>query len=167
MAKLHYKESDLQIRCVRWFRIQYPAYARLLEHPKNEGCDDRVRGAIAKAEGVQAGVADLILHVPSVSFLYNGEMTEEGYTYHSLAIEMKTKTGRQSPEQKIFQRYFEAAGGQYIIVRDFDDFVAQVSRYMSGVPSAIDDSIREVYQAIQKEADEAAKRELQRIINKK
>ena len=27
-------EGQLQIACVRWFRLQYPAYASLLFHPK-------------------------------------------------------------------------------------------------------------------------------------
>ena len=116
MTKQRHKESDLQIRCVKWFRITYPAFARLLEHPKNEGdghsAQDRMRQAISKAEGVQAGVADLILHVPASIHFWRGEIQEEPTLYHSLAIEMKTKTGRQSPEQKIFQRYFEAAGGK-------------------------------------------------------
>ena len=45
-----HKESDLQIQCVRWFRYQYQAFARLLEHPKNEGNGNHSQGAIAKAE---------------------------------------------------------------------------------------------------------------------
>lgn len=166
MKKLHHKESDLQIRCVRWFRIQYPAFARLLEHPKNEGNGDRVQGAIAKAEGVQAGVADLILHVPSVSNFWKGEIQEEPVTYHSLAIEMKTKTGSQSPEQKLFQRYFEAAGGQYVIIRTFENFMAVVNSYMSDVPYAVSEAIKSVHQEIERETTEAARAELQRIINK-
>lgn len=165
--KIHrHKESDMQIRCVKWFRIQYPAFARLLEHPKNEGNGDRVRGAIAKAEGVQAGVADLILHLPSVSHYYNGELQEEPFTYHALAVELKTKTGRQSQDQKIFQRYFEAAGGKYLVVRDFDDFTAKVNIYMCGVPYAVSEAVKSVYSEIEKEEADAAKAELQRIINK-
>ena len=29
-------EGQLQIACVRWFRLQYPAFSTLLFHPKNE-----------------------------------------------------------------------------------------------------------------------------------
>ena len=167
---MRHKESDLQIRCVRWFRITYPAFARLLEHPKNEGHDnsyeDRRRTSIAKKEGVVAGVADLLLHVPSVTHMYKGEIQEEAFTYHSLAIEMKTKTGRQSPEQKLFQRYFEAACGLYIIVRSFDDFVAQVSDYMSHIPSVVRCDIEDLHSEIERERTEAARAELNRIINK-
>lgn len=170
MAKYHHKESDLQIRCVHWFRVTYPAFARLLEHPKNEGnghtSADRRGQAIAKAEGVQAGVADLILHVPSKVHEYHGVHQEEGCPVSSLAIEMKTKTGRQSPEQKLFQRFFEAAGGMYIIIRSFEDFTEHVSRYMNDVDWLVRGNIEELYEQIQQEATDAARRELQRIINK-
>ena len=164
---MRHKESDLQIRCVKWFRISYPAFARLLEHPKNEGNGDRIQGAIAKAEGVVAGVADLILHVPSKSYWYKGELQEEPYTYHSLAIEMKTKTGRQSEGQKIFQMYFEAAGGMYVVVRSFEEFCDCVRKHMDFVPSEIYDSISEVHKQLELQKMDAAKRELRKIINKK
>lgn len=156
----------MQIRCVKWFRITYPAFARLLEHPKNEGDGDRVRGAISKAEGVQAGVADLILHLPSEPRIWKGEIQEEPFKVHSLAIEMKTKTGRQSPEQKIFQRYFEAAGGQYEIVRTFEDFQRVVGGYMDYIPNRVWCAVQDVYAQMELEQTEAAREELQRIINK-
>ena len=166
MTKQRHKESDLQIRCVKWFRIKYPAFARLLEHPKNEGDGDRVRGAISKAEGVQAGVADLILHVPSLCRIWKGEIQEELFTVHQLAIEMKTKTGKQSPEQKIFQRYFEAAGGQYEIVRTFEDFQKILTSYMDYIPGHIWSAVNDTYDQLERERIEAARAELQRIINK-
>lgn len=36
----------------------------------------------------------------------------------SLAIEVKSPTGRQSPDQQRWQRAFEAAGGVYVLARD-------------------------------------------------
>ena len=36
-------EGQLQIACVRWFRLQYPAYASLLFHPKNDFNSIKVR----------------------------------------------------------------------------------------------------------------------------
>lgn len=166
MTKKHYKESDLQIRCVRYFRVKYPAFARLLEHPKNEGCGDRVRGAIAKAEGVQAGVADLMLHVPSDYRELDGVIQEELYRVHSMAIELKDKKGRQSAEQKIFQRYFEASGGIYVVVRSFEDFCEKVDRHMDGVPHIIRNRIEELHADIERESIEAARAEYQKLIHK-
>lgn len=158
---MRHRESDMQINCVRWFGYQYPAYSSLLEHPKNEGNGNRVQGRIAKAEGVRAGVADLILHVPSY---INEASVNHSDVFQSLAIEMKTKIGRQSPEQKIWQRYFEAAGGKYIIVRSYDDFVAEVSRYMLQVPSDVDERVKKLHSEIEREADQKALQEYQKII---
>lgn len=108
--RYQHKESELQIQCVRWFAYEYPHLRMLLYHPQNEGtANGRVRGAIAKAEGVVAGVADLILQAPS----------EDGFS--CLAIEMKTPTGRQSPEQKMFELYIKAAYGKYVVIRSFED----------------------------------------------
>ena len=159
---MKHKESDLQIRCVNWFRYQYPEFARLMEHPKNEGNGNRRQGAIAKAEGVTKGVADLILHVPS----FPGQETNWVFYFCSLAIEMKTPTGKQSPEQKEWQRLFEAAGGLYIIVRSYDDFVAEVTRYMLSVPQGIDKRIKQTHAELQREADERVKKQLKSFVKK-
>lgn len=170
MTKYHHKESDLQIRFVHTFRVTWPEYARLLEHPKNEGsghsAQDRRKQAISKAEGVQAGVSDIIFHVPSESHYLNGEYQEEPYRFHSLAIEFKTKTGRQSPEQKLFQRYFEAAGGRYEIVRDYEHACKVASEYVNGIPYATAQRLRDLHEQIDKENLDAARSELDRIINK-
>lgn len=163
----HHKEQDLQIRCVKYFRCTYPELARLLEHPKNEvASGNRTEGAIAKAEGVQAGVSDLILHVPSEAHYIGGELQEELYIFHSLAIELKTKTGRQSAEQKIMQRYFEAAGSKYVIIRTFEDFCHEVDMYVMGIPYNIHEALMDLYKQIDDEETQAAREELQRLINK-
>ncbi len=44
-----------------------------------------------------------------------------------VAIEIKTETGRQSPDQKLFQRLIEAKGGEYVILRSVDEARAWVS----------------------------------------
>jgi len=41
-----------------------------------------------------------------------------------LGLEIKTKTGRQSPNQKIAQAEIEAAGGEYYLVRSLGDIKA-------------------------------------------
>lgn len=46
---------------------------------------------------------------------------------HFLAIEAKTKTGRQSEQQKVCQRQVEASGGMYIIARCLQDVVEAVA----------------------------------------
>lgn len=151
----HYKESELQIRCVKWFFYEYPYLRMLLYHPKNEGtANGRRQGAIAKAEGVVAGVADLMLQIAS-----NG--------YHCLAIEMKTKTGRQSPEQKLFQLYLENAGGKYVVCRTYDDFVSVVSEYVNGMDPIRVCDLKAIYLGQKQAEEDLAKKRLQSIINKK
>lgn len=167
MARIHHKEQDFQIRCVKWFRAEYPEFAKLLEHPKNEvASGNRAEGAIAKAEGVQAGMSDLILHVPSLLAVIDGVQQEELYMFYTLAIELKTKTGRQSLEQKIIQRYLEAAGTRYVLIRSFEDFQKEVRLYISGVPQRIHTALIDLYNQIEKEQTEAARKELQKLLNK-
>ena len=63
--KCRQHEGSLQIACVRWFRLQYPQYAMLLFHPRNEaGQGKSKRIAIDAAAGVVAGVPDLMLALP-------------------------------------------------------------------------------------------------------
>jgi hypothetical protein len=56
--------------------------------------------------GAMAGVSDLIVVLPN----------------KVLFLEMKSKTGRQSVDQKNFQHHIEELGFNYYIVRDFDEF---------------------------------------------
>lgn len=43
-----------------------------------------------------------------------------------LALEVKTPTGRQSPEQRQFQSLVESKGGIYLLARSVDDAVAMI-----------------------------------------
>lgn len=159
-----HKESDLQIRCIKWFRYQYPAFARLMEHPHNEGnAFSRRQQAIANAEGVTKGVADLILHLPSFVLADKTDGNSVWY-YHSLAIEMKSPTGTQSPEQKTWQRLFEAAGGKYIIIRDYDSFVLELTRYMLSVPKNIEQAVKDTCADIMRQEDGKARQQLRSLL---
>lgn len=152
--RYQHKESELQILCVRWFAYEYPHLRMLLYHPQNEGtANGRVRGAIAKAEGVVAGVADLILQAPS----------EDGFS--CLAIEMKTPTGRQSPEQKMFELYIKAAYGKYVVIRSFEDFKAIVTEYVSDINNGVIAAARSIYKAQIEAENEKARQRIRKLIN--
>ncbi len=114
---MNHPESHIQCACVQWFRLQYPEYARLLFAVPNGGVRNAVTGRILKAEGVVAGVADLLLFVPS-----NG--------YHGLCLELKTEKGRQSEAQKEWQHTVQQQGYKYIVVRSLQDFREQVNGYI-------------------------------------
>ncbi len=152
--RYQHKESELQIQCVRWFAYEYPHLRMLLYHPKNEGtANGRVRGAIAKAEGVVAGVADLILQAPST----------DGFS--CLAIEMKAPAGRQSQEQKLFERYITAANGKYVIVRSFDDFKSIVMEYVNSINKEVISSLKHLRIAQSKAENEIARERMRKLIN--
>ena len=154
---MRHKESEMQIRCVTRFRREYPEYACLLFHPRNEGSghsvEDRKRQTTAKKEGVQAGVADLMLALPS-------------RMYHALAIEMKTKTGRQTKEQKLWQRYFEAAGGRYVIVRSDEEFDNEIAAYMGDLFLITQVRVNELHEDIEAEKTAEARKVMNRILGK-
>ncbi|MBR4756453.1 MAG: VRR-NUC domain-containing protein [Bacteroidales bacterium] len=116
---MRHAESNLQMACVRWFRIQYRHIGRMLISVPNGGARDRITGAILKAEGVVAGAPDLVLFVANKH-------------HHGLMIEMKTKTGKQSDSQKEFQIRAEAQGYRYEIVRDFDSFTKVIHEHLKG-----------------------------------
>ena len=152
---MKHKESELQISCVRWFSYQYPQYRMLLYHPRNEGSASgrkaRTQQAIAKAEGVVAGVADLILQIPT--------------PYSScLAIEMKTPTGKQSKEQKLFELYIHAARGRYVVCRSIGDFQNIIRTYLSAVNKDIASAISATYRGQQQAEQDKAREQLRKII---
>ena len=115
-----HEESELQRQCVTWFRLQYPSRALVLFAVPNGGGRSPVEAAIMKAEGVTAGVADLIL-------------LEARGNYGALCIEMKTphKSSRQNPNQKIWQEAAEKAGNAYVVVRSLDAFQSVVRDYLA------------------------------------
>lgn len=112
-------ESRIQQVCVRWFRYQYPSIANLLFSVPNGGYRNAREAQVLKAEGLVAGVSDLIL-------LYKTK------DYGALCIEMKTdqKTSRQSPNQKEWQKAAEFGGAKYVVCRSFDEFMNEVNTYL-------------------------------------
>lgn len=72
-----------------------------------------------KAEGVTAGVSDLILLVARGG-------------YNALCIEMKreSSSSRLSPAQKEWRELATAAGNKYVVCRSLDDFRQEVDSYL-------------------------------------
>ena len=111
-------EHDLQVACVAWFRTAFPVDASMLFAVPNGGRRGKVEAAILKAEGVTAGVADLIL-------------LEARGSYGALCIEMKTRRrdSGQSDKQKEWQLEAERHGNKYVVCRDFASFCREVMEY--------------------------------------
>ena len=114
---MRHNESIIQQNFVKWFRLQFPELSLMLFAVPNGGLRRRVEAAIMKAEGMTAGVSDLILLVPSKG-------------YHSLCIEMKAEKGRQTEHQKQWQKHAERHGNKYVICRSFEDAVNAVREYL-------------------------------------
>lgn len=125
-GRQRHTEHDLQTACVRWFRYTHQSLALCLFAVPNGGARDRTTGAMLKAEGATAGVADLLLLAPS----HDGQ-------HHSLAIEMKTteKGSVQRETQKAWQQAVEATGNRYEVCRDFDHFCAIIADYLGETPA--------------------------------
>lgn len=114
---MKHNESNMQISCVKWFRLAYPQYAYMLFSVPNGGTRGATEAKILKAEGVVAGVSDLILLIPR-----NGK--------GSLCFEMKTRTGVQRITQHVWQEEAEKHGNQYVVIRSFDEFKKAIEEYL-------------------------------------
>jgi hypothetical protein len=79
---------------------EFPQYRRLCFHPNNEANLGPIVGAINKAKGVVAGVADYIMLVPAKQ-------------WHGLCIEFKKPKEKQSDKQKDFAAKAVEQGYRY------------------------------------------------------
>lgn len=111
------EEHRIQCACVQWFKMQYPQLAHNLFAVPNGGRRDKVTASKLKAEGVLAGVSDLIL-------------LKANQYHHALLIEMKTPTGHQAQTQRRWQRLIEADGYKYIVCRSLEQFITTVNDYL-------------------------------------
>lgn len=117
------EERKLQAKCILWFRLQYPTFARLLISIPNgtrfTGSEKQraIMGKRFKEEGMMPGASDLFLFVPS------GEL-------HGLAIEMKTPKGTQSPNQALFETAIIEQGYGYVMPKTFEQFQRAIQMYL-------------------------------------
>lgn len=97
------EEFKLQEACVKYMRLKYPKY--LCFSVPNEAAWKNKN--YFSNLGMMPGVSDLIVVLP-------GKV---------LFIELKSKIGRQSVEQKAFMEKVEALGFNYHLIRNLDDFI--------------------------------------------
>lgn len=111
------EESRLQINCVRLFRLQNREISHLLFSIPNGGHRNKITAGIMKAEGVVAGVPDLLLAYPK------GD-------YAGLFIEMKTPKGTITPNQTTMISELRRVGYKVVICRTIDDFINETENYL-------------------------------------
>lgn len=83
----------------------------------NAGARSPRAGLYYKREGLRKGVLDFMFLVPRKG-------------YHGLIMEIKTETGRLTPEQKWFVEAFEKQGYLVKIPRSIDQAISAVKEYM-------------------------------------
>ena len=170
---MNHEESKLQQQCVAEFRSEYPELAMLLVHPINEGSGhtqmDRRRQGIHKAEGAVAGVPDLLFFMPSMIEIVDESLRNHTCfrMYNGLGIEFKTLKGRQSQEQKEFQKMFEAAGYQYEVVRSKDEFKRVIRNYLYGADTFAFHRVVQAYDEITESAKAKEREKFYKVIGKK
>lgn len=116
-------EHDLQVACFQWFSLQYPSLRGRLVAVPNGGHRSKAEAAKFKAEGVVAGVSDLIL-------------LKSNHDYGALLIEMKTsaRTSKQSDKQKEWEKNITSLGEyKYVVCRTLDDFMREVRCYLQNI----------------------------------
>lgn len=127
---MNQEEHNIQAACVRWFNLQWPEYRGLLFAVPNGGARSKATAGKLKAEGVVAGVSDLILLVPRTRARITFEGKVVTVIKHAICIEMKTEIGIQSPKQKEWQARVEKMGYEYAVCRSLDEFMNTINNYL-------------------------------------
>jgi hypothetical protein len=111
-------EAVHQLFRVKWRRYLLPNGKAPLYAVPNEGKRSGRNGARMKAQGLSAGVPDLVLAVP------RGQ-------YGGMYIEMKTKSGKLTDSQRMWCEYLYTF---YCvrICRSVESVIEEVTEYMEG-----------------------------------
>lgn len=110
-----YKESRVQMSCVKWFRYQYPGV--IIASFPNGGYRTAITASIMKAEGQLAGMPDLFVPVAK-------------HGYHGLFIEMKSDKGKMSSNQIEIHAKLTESGYNVEVCRSFEDFSQVIDTYL-------------------------------------
>lgn len=112
------EEADIQSEFFKKVKLFFPHIPeKLIFAVPNGGSRNKIEAANLKRQGVKAGIADVILLIPKKGFA-------------CLCLEFKTKTGRQSAEQKEFQKQAENCGSKYIVVRSVKEAIDEMKIYL-------------------------------------
>jgi len=119
LDKVGNMERDEQSLLIEWCDMMSARIPelRLIYHIPNGGSRNKLEAANLKKQGVRSGVPDLCLPVPSRG-------------YHGLYIEMKTKDGVTSKEQKDWIMALREQGYAAKVCRGFDDAKEFICRYL-------------------------------------
>lgn len=110
------EESNMQKRCVTWFRMQYKREQLFAvpngSHLAGTAAQRAIQVNTLKAEGMLGGVSDLIL------------VADSGVYF----LEAKAEDGVQRQNQKEFEAYVKAMAYEYHIFRSLEEFQGIVNK---------------------------------------
>jgi hypothetical protein len=106
-TRRQYPESALQKAVIAYLRIRAKPHVIYFHVPQG-GRMRPQRGALLKALGVRAGVADIILFHNCLAY----------------CLELKAPSGRMSPDQETFAADCKAAGVAYTVAYSLDAALA-------------------------------------------
>lgn len=112
-------EHDEQVRVIMWSETQWrvwPELKWLFAIPNGGNRSKGVAGKL-RAEGVRAGVSDLMLPSPRAQ-------------YAGLFIEMKSLTGKLTPDQRVFLSAMAAQGYATAICYGADEAIETLLTYL-------------------------------------
>lgn len=118
MSEKRHTESNEQIAAMDWLRLQHSNIALHTLHIGNERKASYYAGYIMKRMGVLKGASDLFMAWPNSG-------------YHGLFIEVKSKVGRPSPEQKAFIGRMRDVGYKAEICYGADEVIHTMQDYLT------------------------------------
>jgi hypothetical protein len=118
-SSLEPDEHAIQASCVAWASAQsvYWRELELLYAVPNGGHRHMTVAIKLKAEGVRSGVPDLVLPIARAGFF-------------GLYVEMKTRTGRVSTDQKAYMARLLDEGYRVEVCRSLEGFIEVVGGYL-------------------------------------
>ena len=112
---------------------RYPAFA-YVKHTPNGEKRDIITAARLKRMGVRPGVWD-------IEFIYPNQGEFEGvtaYWYHGIAIEMKSKLGALSPDQRRWQEHYRQNEWATYVCHDWTEAARLLIRWVGGNPDDVE-----------------------------
>jgi hypothetical protein len=113
-------EDNLQIACVRYFRLQYPQYLIFAFPAGFMFAGDETKrartGKRMKEMGYCVGTPDIHIPVPN-------------RFYHGMYIEMKVKPNKPTDNQLSVMKELEKCGYKCVVCYSIESFMEEVNRY--------------------------------------
>lgn len=129
MRKLEPSEHQIQSAYFDWVRLTYPGTKLIYAVPNSSKLTDA--GRVYKwQEGLTAGIPDVNIDVPTwmvSSFVCAEELATH---YAGMRIEVKTKNGKVSDEQRETHGQLTKAGYWVVVCRSTESMIEETKRYL-------------------------------------